>query len=107
MNSAELRRGVEPSLEAVRGWLEDAASVYLSIDMDVLDPAVAPAVGNPSPEGIDVTQLLDALSLMVDERFLGFDLTEVSPHYDSGLTATQAAYVVLETMYVIERARRP
>jgi agmatinase len=58
------------------------------------------------PEGIDMTQLLDALSLMVDERLLGFDLTEVSPHYDSGLTATQAAYIVLETMYVIE-SRRP
>ena len=106
VNSAELRRGVEPSLEAVRGWLEDVSSVYLSIDMDVLDPAVAPAVGNPSPEGIDVTQLLDALSFMVDERLLGFDLTEVSPHYDSGLTATQAAYIVLETMYLMDGSRR-
>jgi agmatinase len=106
VNSAELREGVEPSLKAARGWLEDASSVYLSIDMDVLDPAVAPAVGNPSPEGIDVTQLLDALSLLVDERLLGFDLTEVSPHYDSGLTATQASYIVLETMYLMEGSRR-
>ena len=105
VNSAELRKGVGPSLKAVRGWLEDASSVYLSIDMDVLDPAVAPAVGNPSPEGIDVTQLLDALSLLVDERLLGFDLTEVSPHYDSGLTATQAAYILLETMYLMEGSR--
>ena len=101
VNSAELRMGVEHSLKSVRGWLEDAESVYLSVDMDVLDPSVAPAVGNPSPEGIDVTQLLDALSLMVDERLLGFDLTEVSPHYDSGLTATQASYIVLETMYLL------
>jgi len=106
VNSAELRRGVELSLKTVRGWLEDASSVYLSIDMDVLDPTVAPAVGNPSPEGIDVTQLLDALSLLVDERLLGFDLTEVSPHYDSGLTATQASYIVLETMYLMAGSRR-
>jgi agmatinase len=105
MSSAELRNGVEPSLKEVRSWLEDASSIYLTIDMDVLDPAAAPAVGNPSPEGIDVTQLLDALSLIMDERLLGFDLTEVSPHYDSGLTATQAAYVVLETMYLIESGR--
>jgi agmatinase len=105
VNFAELRKGVEPSLKAAKGWLEDASSVYLSIDMDVLDPAAAPAVGNPSPEGIDVTQLLDALSLMVDERLLGFDLTEVSPHYDSGLTATQAAYIVLETLYLMEGFR--
>ena len=105
VSSAEMKRGVGSSLEAVRGWLEEASSVYLSIDMDVIDPAAAPAVGNPSPEGIDVTQLLDALSLMIDKRLLGFDLTEVSPHYDSGLTATQAAYVVLETMYLVESWR--
>jgi agmatinase len=48
VNSTELRKDVEPSLKTARGWLEDASSVYLSIDMDVLDPAVAPAVGNPS-----------------------------------------------------------
>ena len=106
VGSAELRRGVKPSLEAVGGWLEEASSVYLSIDMDVLDPAVAPAVGNPSPEGLDVTQLLDALTLIVDDRLLGLDLTEVSPHYDSGLTATQAAYIALESMYLVEARRR-
>jgi agmatinase len=106
VSSIEMRRGVELSLEAVRCWLDEASSVYLSIDMDVLDPVVAPAVGNPSPEGIDVTQLLDALTLMVDDRLHSLDLTEVSPHYDSGLTATQAAYIVLEAMYLVESGRR-
>jgi len=107
VTSAELlKNGVERGAEAVLEELGDVSSVYLSIDMDVLDPAYAPAVGNPSPEGISVTMLLDILAEVVDGRFLGFDVTEVAPHYDSGLTATHAAYITLETIYALESARR-
>lgn len=101
-----LKSGVNHGVEVVRRELEGASSAYLSIDMDVLDPASAPAVGNPSPEGISVTMLLDLLAEVVDARFSGFDLTEVAPHYDSGLTATQAAYITLEAIYTLESARR-
>jgi len=100
------RFGVEPVLGVIRDSLEGAESVYLSVDMDAVDPAEAPAVGNPSPEGITVTQLLDLAAGVVDERLVGFDLNEVSPGYDSGLTAIQAAYIALETLYMVERARR-
>ena len=100
------RFGVEPVLGVIRDSLEGAESVYLSVDMDAVDPAEAPAVGNPSPEGITVTQLLDLTAGVVDERLVGFDLNEVSPGYDSGLTAIQAAYIALETLYMVERARR-
>ena len=107
VTAAELMKGgVDRGVEAVGRMLADASTAYLSIDMDVLDPASAPAVGNPSPEGIDVTTLLDLVGGMVDSRFVGFDLTEVTPHYDSGLTAAQAAYIILETIYSLESARR-
>jgi len=96
------RFGVEPVLEMIRDTLEDAESIYLSVDMDAIDPAEAPAVGNPSPEGIDVTQLLDLTTGIIDRRLVGFDLNEVSPSYDSGLTAIQAAYICLEILYVIQ-----
>jgi agmatinase len=106
VTSAELfKHGVEHGAEAVLRELKDVSSVYLSIDMDVLDPAYAPAVGNPSPEGITVTMLLDLLAEIVDGRFLCFDVTEVTPHYDSGLTATHAAYITLETIYTLESTR--
>jgi agmatinase len=95
------RFGVEPVLEMIRDSLEGTESIYLSVDMDAVDPAEAPAVGNPSPEGIGITQLLDLITGVVDKRLIGFDLNEVSPSYDSGLTAIQAAYVVLETLYAI------
>jgi len=106
VTAADLKGGVGPGVDAVRRELDAASSAYLTIDLDVLDPASAPAVGNPSPEGLSVAVLLDLIAGAVDARFLGFDLTEVTPHYDSGLTATQAAYITLETIYSLESARR-
>ena len=91
---------------SVSNWLKSASSIYASIDADVLDPSQAPAVGNPSPEGLGVNDLLNLLRSSIDSRCVGFDLTEVSPHYDSGTTASQAAYIILETIYLIERGRR-
>jgi agmatinase len=81
-----------------------ASSVYITIDMDVVDPASAPAVGNPSPEGIGLSMLLDFIQACMGVKVVGLDLTEVSPYYDSGLTATQAAYILLESMYFLERS---
>ncbi|MFQ6053881.1 MAG: agmatinase [Candidatus Bathyarchaeia archaeon] len=107
VTAAELMgKDVDGVVEALRARLSSAPSVYLSIDMDVLDPSSAPAVGNPSPEGIDVTTLLNLLGRIVDGSFVGFDLTEVTPHYDSGLTAVQAAYIAMEAIYGMESARR-
>lgn len=101
-----MRGGIDQALETVKMQQSETSSAYLTIDMDVIDPASAPAVGNPSPEGISVTTLLDIISGIVDKRFTGFDLTEVTPHYDSGLTAAQASYITLEVIYSMESARR-
>jgi arginase family enzyme len=98
--------GSRAGIEVIQEWLEASKTAYLTIDMDVLDPSYAPAVANPVPEGIGVTTLLDVLCGIVDERLLGFDLTEVSPYYDYGLTSIQAAHIVLETMYCIELCLR-
>lgn len=101
-----LKEGADWGVEVVRSLMEGVSSAYLSIDVDVLDPAYAPAVGNPSPEGISVTMLLDIIAGVANTRFAGFDLTEVTPHYDSGLTAAQASYIILETIYSMESARQ-
>jgi agmatinase len=101
-----MHEGVGAAVESMKPWLDSSASAYLSVDMDVIDPASAPAVGNPSPEGIGVTQTLNLIREIADESFMGFDLTEVTPHYDSGLTAVQAAHIVLETIYCLESGLR-
>jgi hypothetical protein len=62
-------------------------NLYLTVDMDVLDPAFAPAVQNPEPEGIDTSMLLEIACGLCDERIIGFDVLEVTPVYDQGVSA--------------------
>ena len=95
--------------EAIQRISRDAGSIgsiYLSIDLDVLDPAYAPAVGNPHPEGVSPTWLLDAVDAVMRGNVVGMDLNEVYPHYDTGVTATTAAYIVMESLYSYLRHHR-
>ena len=105
VSSRDLSRGdPEAWMRALMDWLTVASTVYVTIDMDVVDPASAPAVGNPSPEGVGVSMLLDLIQACMGAKVGGIDLTEVTPHYDSGLTATQAAYILMESMCFLERS---
>lgn len=79
--------------------------IYLSIDMDVLDPAYAPAVQNPEAEGIEMRTLLDILSGVCDKRAIGFDVLEIAPNYDQGISAIQAAKIIFEVLCCIEKSR--
>jgi len=98
--------GTEKTVETLDDILEGYEKIYLTIDMDVLDPAFAPAVQNPEPEGLDTPTLLDLLEKVCDSRVVGFDLVEVAPHYDRGVTATQAAKTIFEVLCCLERARK-
>ena len=77
--------------------------LYLTVDLDVLDPAYAPAVQNPEPEGISTTQLIDLACALCDKRVVGFDLVEVVPIYDQGITAVAAAKVIFEMLCQLEK----
>ncbi|MBN1324498.1 MAG: agmatinase [Methanotrichaceae archaeon] len=71
--------------------------IYLSIDFDAIDPAYAPAVGNPEPFGLhprDVRLVIDRLA----DRIAGLDVNEIAPVYDSGQTATLGAKLIREFM---------
>ncbi len=95
----EIRQsGPRQTAKILQKILRPYRKVYLTIDMDVLDPAFAPAVGNPEPDGISTTILLDILHEICDKRFLGFDLVEVAPHYDTGATSVQAAKIIFELL---------
>lgn len=85
----------------VRGWLEDRP-VYVTIDIDVLDPSHAPGTGNPEPEGAAVDDLLGVIRRLGLFRVVGLDLVEVSPPYDpSGRTAIVAAAIIREAILAI------
>ncbi|MDD1738069.1 MAG: agmatinase [Methanothrix sp.] len=69
--------------------------LYLSIDLDVLDPAYAPAVGNPEPFGLsswDAKRIIERLA----PRLVGLDINELTPAYDRGETALLAARLARE-----------
>ncbi len=101
----EASKRAEETLEKLREWLDIASRVYITLDMDVLDPSEAPAVGNPAPEGWSTGRILDLLGEVADSRIVGLDLVEVTPYYDSGGTALLAAYLILESLCLLERGR--
>jgi agmatinase len=74
--------------------------------MDVLDPAFAPAVQNPEPEGLETHTLLDILCALCDKRVIGFDVLEVAPAYDQGISAVAAAKVMFEVLCQLEKTRK-
>ncbi len=98
--------GVKETAETIKDALKGYEKVYVSIDMDVLDPAYVPAVPNPEPEGLDTATLLDLLEAVCDRRVIGFDVVEVAPHYDQGLTAIQATKVIFEVLGFLESAQK-
>ncbi len=76
---------------------------YITIDVDVLDPAYAPGVGNPEGDGLEIFTLIDILVNVASRDLAGLDLVEVCPRYDNGTTATQAAKILFETLAAAER----
>ncbi len=73
----------------------------MTIDIDVLDPAYAPGVGNPEPDGISTDELLTLVSSSMVGNLVGFDLVEVSPALDTGQTAAVGAKVIFEAIAAI------
>jgi len=98
--------GVEKTTERVERLLLGVKQVYLTIDLDVLDPAFVPAVQNPEPDGLCTRMFYELLSGLVDKRVVAFDVVEVAPHYDDGVTAIQAAKVLFEVLCHMEKARK-
>jgi len=101
------KEGSEPTIKKLRENLSPYEKVYLSVDMDVLDPAFAPAVQNPEPEGISTSTLLDIVCAICDSRVVGFDVLEVAPIFDQGVTAIVAAKVIFEILCQLEKSRIP
>lgn len=65
--------------------------VYLTLDIDCLDPAYAPGTGTPEPAGLSTTQVMTLLESWADLPFVGMDCVEVSPPYDHAELTSQAA----------------
>ncbi|MGL5809413.1 MAG: agmatinase [Nocardioides sp.] len=93
---------------AVGEALAKAEHLYVSVDIDVLDPAHAPGTGTPEPGGITSVDLLRIVRrLALDHDIVGLDVVEVSPAYDvSDLTVNVAHRVVFEALAGMAVRRR-
>ena len=101
-----IKQGAEQVITELKKKLEPYENVYITVDMDVLDPAFVPAVQNPEPEGINPTALLDVACALCDKRVVGFDVLEIAPIYDQGVSAVVAAKVVFEMLCQLEKTRK-
>jgi agmatinase len=81
--------------------------IYLTLDMDVLDPGFYPGTGTPEPGGISWGLLLEGLMLLKGKRLVGADCLELSPHYDvSGVSAQTMAKTLRELILIIHSRMR-
>lgn len=98
--------GVAAAVGRIRQRVGDRP-VYVSIDIDVLDPAHAPATGTPEPGGLTSRELQLILRGLDGVRVVGADVVEVAPAYDHAeLTALAAANVVYELLGLLARRAR-
>jgi agmatinase len=101
MNEIE-DRGLKTVVDEAVAYSVDggAKGVFLSVDIDVVDPGFAPGTGTPEPGGLTSRQLLDTVRRLCKElNVIGADVVEVSPPYDSAeITSYLANRVVLEIL---------
>ena len=108
-------RGLDAVLdEAFTLALDDCDAVFLSVDVDVVDPGSAPGTGTPEPGGLTSRQLLDAVRRIgMELPLVGMDVVEVSPPYDHAeITAYLGNRIVLEALSGVawkrgDQKRRP
>jgi agmatinase len=99
VSAAEVaREGVDAAVERIRERVRDRP-VYLSIDIDVLDPAHAPGTGTPEPGGLTTREMQMILRGLAGSNLVGADVVEVAPAYDHAeLTALAGAHLAYEIL---------
>ena len=92
ISDREIREGKGPQL--LKDYVSTFDTIYSSFDLDVLDPAFAPGVGNPEAVGITSRELFDLISSFEETKVIGVDIMELNPYYDNGSTASLAAKIM-------------
>lgn len=96
-----------PVLAAIRERIGQRPC-YLTLDIDVLDPAFAPGTGTPEPGGLSSSQVLSFMEELADLNWIGMDCVEVAPAYDHAeLTSSAAATFVWTYLCAQVRRRQP
>lgn len=100
-------QSLQPLMAEVREQIGPDRPVYLSFDIDGLDPSVAPGTGTPEPAGLSASQGLEVIRGVYGLNLVGADLVEVSPPYDTtGNTALLGANLLFEMLCSFPGCRR-
>lgn len=102
ISDKQVREGKGPQL--LKEFASSFDSMYASFDLDVLDPAYAPGVGNPEAAGMTSRELFDLIYSLEDKKVTGVDIVELNPQYDNGSTASIAAKI-MSTLIAMNLAR--
>ncbi len=92
ISDSEIQNGDGPKL--LKQLTDKFENLYVSIDLDVLDPAFAPGVGNPEAIGITSRELYDMVVALQEKTIKAADIVELNPSFDNGSTASIAARMI-------------
>ena len=96
-------RDVHKHMDAIEYYLINIdGPIYISIDMDVIDPAIAPSVGNPTPGGLEVFQIEKILDTLCHKNIVGLDVVETATDKLGDNTAVVAAKIIYDFLTLIE-----
>ena len=79
----------------------EGKNVYVTIDLDVLDPSIFPGTGTPEAGGITFREMIAGIKAMKNLNIVAFDINELSPHYDQSGVSTAVACKVLREMLLL------
>ncbi len=108
VNIITAEEAIENGAEWTLNRIPSGKNIYVTIDIDVMDPSVAPGTGTYEPGGFNYHQIKKLLkSLPKKGNIVGFDLVEVNPQYDhSEITAQLAARIILDFLGIILEAKK-
>lgn len=96
-------KDVRKHMDAIEYYLTNIdGPIYISIDMDVLDPSIAPNVGNPVPCGLFVSELEDIIRTLSHKNIVGFDVVETASNRLGDSTAVVGAKLIYDFLTLIE-----
>jgi agmatinase len=72
--------------------------VYITLDLDVIDPSLLPGVGTPEPGGLTFQEFISLLQELQSLHVIGFDMVELTPDYDPTQISSVTASVILREM---------
>jgi len=98
---SKIKEDFQECINLIRKIVKESTRIYISIDMDAIDPSIAQGVSNPEPFGLSLFEFFKLLTPLLNKKVVGLDLVEVCPLYDNGSTSVLAAKILLESMATI------